>query len=340
MMALVDNNLTVLGDQVPNFSFAVETLNDGDVYLTARIPLSAPDLTDRLPRQMGIHLTQVTPRCRILGNGRLSPESGRVRGAFRQRAGLSGVSVSAPLEIVPNLVDAVLKPGSLRESSKPFTTKENRREETISHSGFREATASQPQRPHPPAQPKLPTHAALVDAGMTKLGRCGRRCWSARAAGIKPRRQQQDDERLGARMLDILMKGVSTRNYAQYFKTPASPSRVGFEPCGGSPARRTGRVHWDCSGCWAWAAQAKAAIRAAWRLGAQDGQARLEDGLDLVAQASAVALWCGPDAMVCRWATAAFLDTEKSFRKIMGYKDLWMLDAILNPAKATAAKAA
>ena len=27
---------------------------------------------------------------------------------------------------------------------------------------------------------------------------------------------------------------------------------------------------------------------------------------------------------------AAFLDTEKSFRKIMGYKDLWMLDAILN----------
>ena len=47
--------------------------------------------------EMGIHLTQVTPRCRILGNGRLSPESGRVRGAFRQRAGLSGVSVSAPL---------------------------------------------------------------------------------------------------------------------------------------------------------------------------------------------------------------------------------------------------
>ena len=75
----------------------------------------------------------------------------------------AGTPVSS--EIVPNLVEggraAVLKPGSLRESSKPFTTKENRREETISHSGFREATASQPQRPHPPAQPKLPTHAAL-----------------------------------------------------------------------------------------------------------------------------------------------------------------------------------
>ena len=37
------------------------------------------------------------------------------------------------VEIVPNLVEggraAVLKLGSLRESSKPFTTKENRREE-------------------------------------------------------------------------------------------------------------------------------------------------------------------------------------------------------------------
>ena len=33
--------------------------------------------------EMGIYLTQVTPRCRILGDGRLSPEFGRVRGAFR-----------------------------------------------------------------------------------------------------------------------------------------------------------------------------------------------------------------------------------------------------------------
>ena len=38
-----------------------------------------------VPKQwlMGIYLTQVTPRCRILGDGRLSPEFGRVRGAFR-----------------------------------------------------------------------------------------------------------------------------------------------------------------------------------------------------------------------------------------------------------------
>ena len=34
-------------------------------------------------------------------------------------------------------------------------------------------------------------------------------------------------------------------------------------------------------------------------------------------------------AMVLRWAAAAFLDTEKQFRRIMGYRDLWMLDAYL-----------
>ena len=35
--------------------------------------------------------------------------------------------------------------------------------------------------------------------------------------------------------------------------------------------------------------------------------------------------------MVLRWAAAAFLITEKSFRKIQGYRDLWMLIAVLNP---------
>jgi hypothetical protein len=44
--------------------------------------------------------------------------------------------------------------------------------------------------------------------------------------------------------------------------------------------------------------------------------------------------------MVRRWAAAAFLDTEKNFRKIMDYKDLWMLDAVLNPTDATKPKAA
>jgi putative transposase len=36
------------------------------------------------------------------------------------------------------------------------------------------------------------------------------------------------------------------------------------------------------------------------------------------------------DGMVRRWAASAFLATEKNFRKIMGYRDLWMLHAILN----------
>jgi len=37
--------------------------------------------------------------------------------------------------------------------------------------------------------------------------------------------------------------------------------------------------------------------------------------------------------MVLRWAAAAFLMTEKNFRKIMGYQDLWMLEAALERKK-------
>jgi transposase-like protein len=37
--------------------------------------------------------------------------------------------------------------------------------------------------------------------------------------------------------------------------------------------------------------------------------------------------------MAKRWAGAAFLETEKSFRRIMGYKDLWALKAILEGNK-------
>ena len=34
--------------------------------------------------------------------------------------------------------------------------------------------------------------------------------------------------------------------------------------------------------------------------------------------------------MVKRWVAAAFLDAEKSFRRILGYRDLWMLKAVLD----------
>jgi transposase-like protein len=37
--------------------------------------------------------------------------------------------------------------------------------------------------------------------------------------------------------------------------------------------------------------------------------------------------------MVKRWMASALLATEKNFRKIMGYRDLWALDAILNGSK-------
>jgi len=35
-------------------------------------------------------------------------------------------------------------------------------------------------------------------------------------------------------------------------------------------------------------------------------------------------------AMALRWAAAAYLETEKHFRRIMGHKQLWMLAAVLN----------
>jgi len=40
--------------------------------------------------------------------------------------------------------------------------------------------------------------------------------------------------------------------------------------------------------------------------------------------------------MVKRWTASAFLATEKNFRKIMGYRYLWALDAILNGSKSAA----
>ena len=44
--------------------------------------------------------------------------------------------------------------------------------------------------------------------------------------------------------------------------------------------------------------------------------------------------------MVLRWMASAFLRTEKRFNRIMGHRDLWALEAILNPAATTSQKAA
>lgn len=43
--------------------------------------------------------------------------------------------------------------------------------------------------------------------------------------------------------------------------------------------------------------------------------------------------------MVKRWMAAAFLRTEKNFRKIMGYRELWALEAILNGSKSATRQA-
>jgi putative transposase len=44
--------------------------------------------------------------------------------------------------------------------------------------------------------------------------------------------------------------------------------------------------------------------------------------------------------MVLRWMASAFLRTEKRFNKIMGYRDLWTLEATLNPAQPASAEVA
>ena len=44
--------------------------------------------------------------------------------------------------------------------------------------------------------------------------------------------------------------------------------------------------------------------------------------------------------MVRRWMASAFLRTEKNFRRIMGYKELWAPEAILNPAQSAATQVA
>ena len=44
--------------------------------------------------------------------------------------------------------------------------------------------------------------------------------------------------------------------------------------------------------------------------------------------------------MVLRWMASAFLRTEKRFNRIMGHRDLWALEAILNPSATASQKAA
>lgn len=132
-------------------------------------------------------------------------------------------------------------------------------------------------------------------------------------------------------------------------------------------------------------AQARSLIRAAWKLDAKGGMARLEklaqwlereypDAADSLREGMGecftinrldvplslhrclattnliespqagvrmktrrVCRW-RDQAMAKRWAAAAFLATEKNFRRIMGYRDLWALKAILDGSKSATRK--
>ena len=44
--------------------------------------------------------------------------------------------------------------------------------------------------------------------------------------------------------------------------------------------------------------------------------------------------------MALRWAASAFLTTEKSFRRIMGYDQLWILQSYLDEPDETDVKVA
>ena len=121
--------------------------------------------------------------------------------------------------------------------------------------------------------------------------------------------------------------------------------------------------------------QAKAVLRAAWKLGAEDGIARIEqftswveqqhpdaagslrEGLDELFTVSGIALALKrclgttnvidnahsrmrrrtrrvtrskDGSMAVRWAAASFLDAEKNYRRVMGYRDFWMLKVHLH----------
>ncbi len=159
----------------------------------------------------------------------------------------------------------------------------------------------------------------------------------------------QEGEGLGARMLDILLRGVSTRQYQRVLPEPERD-------------------------------QVRAAMRAAWRLDPKTGRAKLEklaQWLERDCPAAAASLREGLEecftinrlglpaslhrclattnliespqagvrlrtrrvcrwrdaAMVQRWVASSFLATEKNFRRLMGYQDLWMLKAILEGSK-------
>jgi len=105
-------------------------------------------------------------------------------------------------------------------------------------------------------------------------------------------------------MLEILMLGISTRNYRQEYPSAAASLREGLDEMFtinrlGLPVKLR-----RCLSSTNVIDSPRAGVRRV---------SRWQDG-----------------SMVLRWAASAFLDMEKRFRRIMGHKQLWIPKAVLD----------
>ena len=73
--------------------------------------------------------------------------------------------------------------------------------------------------------------------------------------------------------------------------------------------------------------QARAVLRAAWKRGTTNLIDNAHSGMRQ--RMRRVTRW-RDGSMVVRWAAASFMDAEQNYRKIMDYRDLWILKAHLD----------
>jgi transposase-like protein len=198
----------------------------------------------------------------------------------------------------------------------------------------------------------------------------GRVCLKERKLGVrKPRLREKggrevaipayeamQENGMSARMLDVLMRGISTRQYAEVLSEMASTCGVSKSNVSREAAEASAEAlkellerrfdgidllviyldgmqfgeHHVISAVGVDRNGDKHVL--GMQQGATENAAAVEDLLEqLVARgvdAKAKRLFV-IDGVVERWAAASFLATEKNFRRNMGWKDLWQLEAIL-----------
>ncbi len=203
---------------------------------------------------------------------------------------------------------------------------------------------------------------------------CRSRGCDARAAvAIPAYGAMQDDEGLRQRLLSILMRGVSTRNYQEV--VPEMADRCGVSRSAVSRQLQQASAEALRSLCERRFEEVE--LLAAWKLEPKEGMARLgrqiewlerthpkaaaslREGLEETftinrlglspmlrkclattnviesslsgaeGRTGRVTRWRSGE-MALRWAAAAALETEKNFRKIIGFRDMWMLKAALD----------